>query len=321
MTMETNVKGGYPAIGIDNILSASRSMDVKDMLKLSSRNRVIFKRILEDPEVLERLKQEAEKRPLDLVSLYCNIRFFLPKGVKETLRKIVARSLVKLGAKTFTRISRGARRFLADQPPGELDVEETIENLLEKGGKFDNLSIDDFMFIKPYSRRIGVVAILDLSGSMTGLKISVASVICAVIAFKARSGQYGIVGFDTEPYILKPSWKNIPPELTIEKILDSTTGGYTNIASALKLARKELRYIKAPQKFAVLITDGAYNVGGDPRTEASKFRRLHVVGIGSKNGYGNLVCKDVAQVGGGKYIPTSTDFWSVLKAVSYVLSG
>ena len=320
MTM-ANIDDGYPAIGVDSILNASRNMDVRDMLKLSSKNRAIFKRILEDLEVLERLKSEAEKKPLDLVSLYCNIRFFLPKGLRESLRKIVARSIVKFGSRTFSRISHGARRLLSDQPPGELDIEETIENLLEKGGRLDSLSSDDFRYIKPYSRRIGVVAILDLSGSMTGLKISVASVICAVIAFKARFGQYGIVGFDTEPYILKQSWKNIPPEVTVEKILDSTTGGYTNITSALKLARRELRYIKAPRKFAVLITDGAYNVGGDPRFEASKFRRLHVVGIGSKNGYGGLVCRDIAQMGGGKYIPASTEFWSVLRAVSYVLSG
>ena len=66
-----------------------------------------------------------------------------------------------------------------------------------------------------------------------------------------------------------------------------------------------MKKIKSRFKWAILLTDGAYNKGEDPRYYCRDFEKLHVVNLPGKK-WGKRVCKDLARLGGGRYVTVSS---------------
>jgi Mg-chelatase subunit ChlD len=111
---------------------------------------------------------------------------------------------------------------------------------------------------------------------------------------------YSVVLFESEARLLKPFAEDVPIEEMIESIFNLKPSGYTNIDASLRRAHEELTTMRRQDKWAVLVTDGDYNQGDDPRHRAGMFRRLNVIRVGSIR-KGETVCKDLAHLGHGKY--------------------
>ena len=88
----------------------------------------------------------------------------------------------------------------------------------------------------------------------------------------------------------------------MDKILDLEAVGYTNIEDALKMGATQLKRIKTRFKWAILLTDGAYNKGDDPRYLCRQYEKLHVINLPGGKKWGERVCKDLARLGGGRYV-------------------
>lgn len=71
--------------------------------------------------------------------------------------------------------------------------------------------------------------------------------------------------------------QNVAPSRVAEEVLSLDARGLTNIKEALQLALREIRSYE--KKIGVLLTDGNWTYGGDPRSVARLFDRLHVIGL------------------------------------------
>jgi len=134
---------------------------------------------------------------------------------------------------------------------------------------------------------------------MTGRKMTLASVLAASIAYAVRFGDYSVIAFSDRAEILKRAGKKAKVEEIVERILDLSPIGYTNMREALILARRE-RSMLGECRY-VLITDGNYNVGGDPLEIAKSMRMLDVIRIeGRRDDAGRINCMRIAEAGGGR---------------------
>ena len=272
----------------------------KELIKLSSRMRLIVSDTLNTDFLSEFLKRKISIS--SLISIYRVTRNYLNEDARIYFRKHLTKLLLQTTSAVILRQGiMGVKKNLENDYDGDLDIEETIDNLLESGKSPIESNHSDYIYRVKVRRSLTAVLIIDLSGSMFGYKLINASLACAALAYHLRSAEYGVVGFETLPTVLKSGSEAKPIELVVEKILDSESFGYTNIAAALDTAHKELVSMKGDKRFGILLTDGQYNIGGDPRPLAKVFPSLSVIDVSRKAGWGSKVCRDLASLGRGKY--------------------
>mgnify|MGYP000313860782 CR=1 FL=1 len=159
----------------------------------------------------------------------------------------------------------------------------------------------DIVSIERKDRLKTAVLMFDTSGSLFGERFTTAALTVSVLAYNLSKDNYSVILFNTKARIIKHINEKIRAEALVNRILESDSAGYTNISEALKYGGIEIEKIKKRNKFGVLVTDGAFNRGGDPRPFLKRFPKLHVIALPSKHAWGKRVCKDLARLGRGKY--------------------
>ena len=59
--------------------------------------------------------------------------------------------------------------------------------------------------------------------------------------------------------------------------------------------------MRGTNKFAILVSDGVFNRGGDPRRQLHRFPKLHVLGLPSKHDWGRRLSMDMTRKTGGRF--------------------
>ncbi|MHA1911623.1 MAG: vWA domain-containing protein [Candidatus Kariarchaeaceae archaeon] len=233
--------------------------------------------------------------------------FFMLRGtLNETYRPIFKR----LAKQTILKVSQGITgqglrgRLLerTEYVPGmeEFNIEETIEKYIETGGQY--LKYEDIVGLKRAERTKTGVLMFDTSGSLFGRRFTNAALAIAILAYHLSQDNYSVILFNTKAYVIKRMDEKIRADEVVNRILDAESAGYTNISEALRIGGLELAKIANRAKFGILVSDGTFNRGEDPRSQVNRFRKLHVMGLPSKQKWGERVCKDLARKGGGRYI-------------------
>ncbi len=198
-------------------------------------------------------------------------------------------------------------RTLAWPARGDLDLHATLE-------RPPPWTPERTMISRPDPRQADVVLVLDMSLSMTGEKIALLAVAAAIMQMKLE--QVGVVTFDTTARTLVSVGRPLQLRTMVQRVLQVSAMGYTNICAGLRQAAEELRRSRRKERVAILFTDGIGNVGWDPNRQASLLPRLHVVHVGSSNDLhgGARNCQRMASAGRGHMFHAET--YDDLPAVS-----
>lgn len=188
--------------------------------------------------------------------------------------------------------SRPTRSVLHAFPEdGELDLDATLEAPRPWGPT-------DLKVRRVEPRDADVVAILDMSLSMTGEKVALTALACAIL--KLRLEHLGVVQFDTAATPLVRVGERVSVRELVRRILTVPAQGYTNIEAGLQVGLEELRRGRRSERVGILLTDGIANTGGDPIEAAASWPRLHVVQVGSEEKQGARTCAAMARAGSGR---------------------
>jgi Mg-chelatase subunit ChlD len=162
-------------------------------------------------------------------------------------------------------------------------------------------------------RQAELVLIIDTSLSMTGERVALVAVAAAILKLKLQN--VAVVAFDTTASVLVRCRNPVPAPELVRRILDVPAQGYTNIGDGLAKGLLELATSPRHERVAMLLTDGAGNVGWDPVAQASRFQRLHVVHVGRPVGRGPKVCAQLAAAGNGRLFKAAshTDLPGVIR--------
>ncbi|NHJ02166.1 MAG: VWA domain-containing protein [Candidatus Heimdallarchaeota archaeon] len=235
--------------------------------------------------------------------------FFVMRGVldvkrRKILKRLTRSSILKLSLRVASEGLRGDLPVRGEyEYQTDFDLEETMEQVLERyPAGIPVLQRKDIVGIERRERQKNGVLILDASGSMMGERNINAALSAAVMAYSMRQDKFGVIAFNTKAFLIKGIKDHIPTNEIMDRILDLEAVGYTNIEDALKMGAIQLKGIKSRFKWAILLTDGAYNKGEDPRYLCKQYEKLHVINLPGGKKWGERVCKDLARLGGGRYV-------------------
>lgn len=196
-----------------------------------------------------------------------------------------ARELVRHARRPVRREGRGWPE------PGELDLEATLDRPRPWRPEDVRLSVDE-------PREADVVAVLDISLSMTGEKIALVALATAILRLKLE--HVAVVAFDTDAHVLVRTGEAVGLRELVRRVLEVPAQGYTNIQGGLDRGLAELRRSRRAERVGILFTDGVANLGRDPVRAAARFPRLHVVQLGGHHAQGSRTCRGMADAGHGR---------------------
>jgi Ca-activated chloride channel homolog len=151
---------------------------------------------------------------------------------------------------------------------------------------------------------MGLIIVMDRSGSMMGNKIELAKEAAArSVELLREEDTLGFIAFDDRPWVIVETAPLKDKKKTVEEILSITPGGGTEIYPSLAMAYEELSDLKLQRKHIILLTDGQSATGGDYESliEEGKEKNitLSTVAIGSDADRGLL--EDLAIQGSGRF--------------------
>ncbi len=212
--------------------------------------------------------------------------------VRQAVRERAVQAVVERAQALVRHAARPMRVVEAGWPEaGDLDLEATLERPRP-------WAPEDLRLVRRVPREADVVAVLDMSLSMTGEKIALVAVATAILRMKLE--HVAVVAFDTVPHVLVRAGEVLPIREVVRRVLEVPAQGYTNIEGGLVAGREQLRRGRRRERVGLCFTDGVANVGADPTRAAFTFPRLHLVHVGDHHPQGARACLAMARAGRGR---------------------
>ncbi|MFW9876604.1 MAG: VWA domain-containing protein [Candidatus Thorarchaeota archaeon] len=211
----------------------------------------------------------------------------LPENAKQKVKELAKKVLIELGI-YYSRARLGSsttgpipinivRPFSIGDDFENIDLEETIYNILEKGKKLDHIEYDDFFVFETAKGLRTACFELDISGSMTGEKLAYMAICVTMLCYGLRKDELGISFFESNTHVLKELNQKIDLEKLADELLSVSARGGTKIQSALEWANKQFKdHSYSREKLNVLFTDAEIF---DLQDALQEFRIMRSLGV------------------------------------------
>jgi len=239
----------------------------------------------------------------------------LSETTKQKVKELAKKMLVELGI-YYSRAHLGSsttgpipinivRPYSIGDDFENIDLEETINNILEKGKKLDHIKYDDFFVFETAKGLRTACFELDISGSMTGDKLVYMAISATMLIYSLRRDEFGITFFESNTHVLK----NLDEEVNLEKIADELLSikarGGTRLQSALEWANKQFKdHSNSREKLNVLFTDAEVF---DIKEALIEFRKMRSLGVDfilvcPETSYNLKEAKKMVKIAGGQLL-------------------
>jgi len=151
--------------------------------------------------------------------------------------------------------SHSVRPCLDPEELEYVDVEETIEGLISKCKRLEEVTYEDLMVRAPERGRIAVALLLDASGSMGGGKLATMSVAAAVLLRALRECDVALAVFESDVYRVKEVGEDVDMREVVRALLGLEPMGGTCASRALLWAEEQLHEVGSGARALILLSD------------------------------------------------------------------
>jgi hypothetical protein len=227
----------------------------------------------------------------DLPIFWIKRRDQLPMDERSQTREALAEDILHLAMRTRGGLRPRTKRRVVPAADPWADAELELEESLARDPRGAKPQVSERFTDPPR-----VVLCLDTSQSMTGDKMKLLGVAAAMVALNSTPDRYAAVAFENEARILKTFEQPFPAPMLLGRLLEMPYKGYTHLEDGLRAALREQR----PGSAVILVTDGLFTAGRDPRFLAPRLAPLHVVSLGTEES-GMRFCRELASHGQGSF--------------------
>ena len=181
--------------------------------------------------------------------------------VRELLLTLSDRYLSQFLGSSRLSLSPGysLRPFEKGDSYDEIDIEESIYNILAKGKKFTEVTYEDFL-VRDYDKsKRDIVILLDISGSMIGYKLLYMAITAVILLKMFKNDRVALAFFESNTYEVK---RINEPYYDFDKLVDLVLGLYafggTCASRALLWAEEQLSLYDAKEKLLIVLSDLAF---------------------------------------------------------------
>ena len=255
----------------------------------------------------------------------------LPPWLRDIVKKHAKRIMIDLAKKKAASLigsseagplPEGTTRpyFLGDDPD-TIDLDETIDNILDQGKKVEDVRIDDFIVRKTVTGRRCVIFLVDISGSMSGAPLASSSIVTAMLLITFSRDELGVALFESNTHVLCEIHESIELDEVVDEILDLTARGGTQMTAALAWAEKQFEQSRSQDKMFIMVSDAGL---GDFNRSLEHMRKIAEMGATSTLivphtmfGVGNI--QSILQAANAELVPVR-DWKNFPEVVSRILS-
>ena len=199
----------------------------------------------------------------------------LKENVKSLAVKIASRLIINIAKQIADTGCRSGRlkRVNGFISGAEIELDCSLERCIEQPERdiLENL----VSFVRDRERR-AFIMMFDHSYSMKGMKLILSAITTAAIASHFKT-DYGVLAFSNNVTVLKGINEPTGPEEVLKRLFELDLNGDTDTCQALETGLHHLSEFE--EKRGLLLTDGAWNRGGDPLEAAVKYHQLGVIGF------------------------------------------
>ncbi|MFX1447630.1 MAG: VWA domain-containing protein [Promethearchaeota archaeon] len=257
----------------------------------------------------------------------------LPEKVKIKVKELAKKMLIDLGI-YYSRARLGSattgqipinvvRPYTIGDDFENIDLEETIFNLLEKGKKLDHINYDDFYVYETAKGMRSFCFELDISGSMTGEKLAYMAICVTMLVYGMRKDEIGVAFFESDTHVLKKLSEKVELEKLADDLLTVSARGGTRLQSALEWANKQFKEnSNSREKLNVLFTDAEIYDIQQAKEELRKFRSLNVdfILVSPESSFNLNEAKKMVKIAGGQLL-TIKDWNEFPKLMSEIIKS
>ncbi len=189
----------------------------------------------------------------------------IPPKVKDFVKKLVKDALVKIALNIISN-QRGSgekgliptnklRIFREGDDMDLVDVDASIENIVMQGKSLDLITAEDLMVMETEKGRVSICFLLDISGSMSGMKLAACSIAVMVLIGTLRAEEVAICFFESNTHVVKEFSDDKNLDDLADELIDLKARGGTQVQAALKWGAGQLEQTDPEMKICFLLTD------------------------------------------------------------------
>jgi Mg-chelatase subunit ChlD len=253
----------------------------------------------------------------------------LPPWLRDIVKKHAKRIMIDLAKKKAASLigsseagplPEGSTRpyFLGDDVD-TIDLDETIDNILDQGKKINDIRVDDFIVRKTVTGRRCVIFLVDISGSMSGPPLASSTIVTAMLLITFARDELGVALFESDTHVLCEIDEKIDIDEVVDEVLDLTARGGTQMSAALAWAEKQFELSRSQDKMFIMVSDAGI---GDFNRCQEHMRKIAEMGATSTlivphNMFGMGNIQSILQAANAELIPVRNwkDFPEVVSEI------
>lgn len=199
--------------------------------------------------------------------------------LRKLARAVAARVVLDLVAPSGSEGSHGPARLQVQRLPetgGDVDIDISLEALVAARSGRHPVDPSDLRGRVWHRPEIGVCLLVDRSGSMGGARLATAAIAASAVALRAAL-DFSVVAFAQDSVVVKGQADLRPAADVVDDLLALRGHGPTDLALALRAARRQLSLSGAGRRLTIVLSDCRATAGDDPLVEALRLPELAVV--------------------------------------------
>jgi Mg-chelatase subunit ChlD len=224
------------------------------------------------------------------------------RDLRAAARRLASRVFIQVG-RVGRSPSRGTRRLVHNRrADGDLDLDRTLDRWT---GSWPPAT-EDLVTRTWTGHRRAVCLLVDTSGSMNGLAVAMAAVAAAGVVLAADDKlEASVLTFADRVEVLQRQGQRRTPDDLVGQLVSLRGHGVTDLAAALRGARRELLAAVADERIVVLLSDCLHTSGDAPESALVGIDRLHVL-YPLPTAKAEEAARALAGRGGGTALPVRT---------------
>ncbi|TXT66885.1 MAG: putative VWA domain containing CoxE-like protein [Promethearchaeota archaeon] len=193
----------------------------------------------------------------------------VPRHLKEFVKNLCKDALIKIAMNIISN-QRGSgtkglipsnqlRPYIIGDDIELINIDATIENIIMQGKSLEMVIAEDLLVTKTEKGRVSICFLLDISGSMYGMKLAACSIAVMVLIGSLRADEVAICFFESNTHVVKEFGDERNLDDVANELLDLSARGGTCVQEALRWGARELEKTQTERKLCFLLTDCAFS--------------------------------------------------------------